>query len=161
MDPLSDPARHALESDRRFRFPLRRRAVWGALTGVHDYPRWWPWLRDFQGTTLAPGAVWTCAVQPPLPYTVRVAIRIDDVDPGRLISAHVDGDITGTARVELHDRLAGCEVHLVSSLAPKSLFMRGLTTVARPLASNGHDWIIDTAARQFAHRVARSSSSPR
>ena len=41
-----------------------------------------------------------------------------------VVTARLRGDIEGTARLELHDRFGGCELRLVSSLAPHSPVLR-------------------------------------
>ena len=96
-----DTAGVELVSDRRYRFALQPDALWSALDATDDYRRWWPWLRTFEADGLRAGDRWSCAVRPPLPYTLRFVIHLDDVDPPRLITAHVTGDITGEARVEI------------------------------------------------------------
>ena len=107
-----------VRSDRRYRFPLGPEALWPVLTRVEDYRSWWPWLRGFDATAFEPGAAWTCVVQPPLPYSLRFRIVLDEVDPARCALATVDGDIVGDARLELTATDEGCEARLVSRLAP-------------------------------------------
>ena len=154
-----DPSALAIESDRRFRFPLPRTVVWRAINRVENYPRWWPWLREFDGHALRAGDVWTCVVQPPVPYALGFALHIDEVEPGRVVTAHLRGDIEGTACLELHDRFGGCELRLVSSLAPHSPVLRAAALLARPMARYGHDWVLDTGARQFVKAAVRAATA--
>ena len=68
----------------------------------------------------------------------------------------MDGDIGGTARIEVEpDGVDGSRVRLRSTLAPRSRAFAALATVARPIVSRGHDWVLDTGAAQFAAGAAR------
>jgi hypothetical protein len=156
-----------IASDRRYRFDLPPEGLWDALGEVGDYPRWWSWLESFDGRRLVAGEVWTCAVRPPLPYVVRFRIRLDDVVERRLITASIAGDLTGTATLTIHpapDRRSGgagdgpgSAVRLTSRLAPDRRWLAALASLAHPLVRHGHDWILDTGARQFADRRVRRS----
>jgi len=101
---------------------------------------------------LAAGEVWLCEVQPPLPYALRFRVRLDEVEPARLVRATVDGDIVGSAHLELTDRPEGCRARLTSELAPRHRVLRAVARVAAPVARYGHDWVLDTGAGQFVRR---------
>ena len=95
-------------------------------------------------------------MRPPLRYSVRFAIDLEQVEPSRLLTARVTGDITGRARVDIAERGERSEVRLASALTPTRRSMALLTAVAGPIARRSHDWVLDTGARQFAARaVAR------
>ena len=143
-----------LASDRWYHVPATPDVVWTALNATDQYQRWWPWLREFEASGLVPGDEWRCRVRPPLPYTVRFTIVLDEVEAPRIISARVEGDIRGTARVELSERDGGCEIRLTSVLSPRGRVVRVMADVARPLARMGHDWVLDTGARQFGTVLA-------
>ena len=144
-----------LESTRRLRFTADRDTVWDAIGRVSDYPRLWPWLRDFDGDAITPGAAWRCTVQPPLPYVLRLTIIIDEVDPPGLVTATISGDVSGTARLTLEDHGARCEGVLVSTLAPEQPLLRLMAELAPPVARFGHDWVLETGARQFVAKALR------
>ena len=141
-------------SDRRYHFPVDRARFWATIDRLDEYGTWWPWLRSFDGAALRAGEAWGCTVQPPLPYTVRFTIHLVDVRPPDSIAVAVDGDVVGTARLEIGDHPDGCEVRLRSDLSPNNLLLRGVARAARPIAQFGHDWVLDTGARQFAGRHA-------
>lgn len=142
-----------VRSDRRYRFDVDAPTLWAALVDVDAYRRWWPWLARFDADRFEPGATWTCVVQPPLPYSLRFVIRLDDVDPCASASATVSGDIEGSARLTLEtldvDRT---EVRLESALAPANPLLRSVARVAGPVVRFGHDWVLDTGAAQFRRR---------
>jgi hypothetical protein len=142
-----------VRSDRSYRFALAPEELWQTLTRTADYQRWWPWLRTFEGSAFGVGERWSCVVQPPLPYAVRFRLTIGEVVDARLVTATVDGDIVGDARLDISPSSEGSELHLVSRLAPSSAILRAVATLARPIAQFGHDWVIDTGLRQFTARA--------
>lgn len=146
-----------ISSDRRFVLPVPPERVWSALAGTDDYRGWWPWLTAFDATGLEAGARWRCTVRPPLPYSLRFVIELDDVVRPALVTAVVVGDITGRARVDLGPHTDGAEVRLTSTLAPSNRALAVIATVAGPIVRRGHDWVVDTGARQFARHAIGGS----
>lgn len=142
-----------VRSDRRYAFAVSPAELWPALTRVEDYRTWWPWLRGFDATAFDAGEQWECVVQPPLPYSLRFRITLDEVVPAAVVVATVDGDITGSARLDITPTDEGSEVRLVSQLAPRSPILRVIAGAARPIAQFGHDWVLDTGLRQFSARA--------
>jgi uncharacterized protein YndB with AHSA1/START domain len=142
-----------IRSDRRFAFSQPPDEVWAAMSSTGDYTRWWPWLRRLEASGLVAGDVWSCHIQPPLPYFLRFTIALDDVVPGELARASITGDIVGTAEFTLAPTDGGgCEGRLVSDLEPSSAVLRAFAVVARPLVVWGHDWVLDEGIRQFQAR---------
>jgi uncharacterized protein YndB with AHSA1/START domain len=166
-----------VRSNRTFVFASSPDVVWAAITDPSRFPGWWPWLRTIDAGTLSPGSVWRCEVKPPLPWTLRFDLVIDDVCPSERVSATVRGDVVGAAVIDLaplphtvdtsgdasldgqesDDGPAGCRLTLVSSLSPGRQVLAAAALVARPLVIAGHDWVIDSAARQFADRALHGS----
>jgi uncharacterized protein YndB with AHSA1/START domain len=142
-----------LVSDRRYPFPVPPVALWSAITATDDYRRWWPWLRAFEADGLVAGGRWRCTVRPPLPYTLRFTIHLDEVEPSRLVTSHITGDIRGTARIEVTQVPMGSEIHLVSTLSPSNRAFGFVAAIARPIVRRGHDWVLDTGAEQFVSRA--------
>jgi len=140
-------------TDRRFQLPVEPEALWATIANVQDFQEWWPWLRRFDGDRLAPAQHWGCTVQPPLPYTVRFTVHLHEVDAPVSASATVSGDITGDARLTIGPSDAGSEVRLVSHLAPSNGFLRAASRFAGPIVRFGHDWVLDSAVRQFTARA--------
>ena len=127
--------------------------LWSRLQDVDSYPQWWPWLREFDGTDLVAGAAWHCTVQPPLPYRVRFVVHLDTVDPPHTVAASVTGEIVGTARLTTAAAGDGSALRLVADLGPQRQALRLMSAAFRPLVRFGHDWILDTGARQFGERA--------
>lgn len=143
-----------LASERLYVFPVPPEDVWRALAATGDYRRWWPWLTAFEADGLAAGNRWRCTVRPPLPYSLRFTIHLDHVVPPALVTAHVTGDIAGSARVELTGHADGTHLRLTSVLAPSNRAFAIVAAVFRPVVQRGHDWVLDTGAQQFARRVS-------
>ena len=121
-----------------------------------NYRSWWPWLRRFDAQGLTAGEEWRCEVQPPLPYIVRFQVAIEKVEPPALVHALVLGDVVGDATLELEEAEGGCRAILHSALAPGNAALRLVSRFAAPVARFGHDWVLDSGARQFIARAAPS-----
>jgi hypothetical protein len=148
-----------VRSDRRYRFAVDNETLWSAIEATEDYCQWWPWLRRLNAKGLIEGDRWDCVVQPPLPYSLRFTISLDEVVPARLAVASIDGEIKGHARLEI-DPITdgdgeGCHARLISYLSPANGMLRTVARVARPIAQFGHDWVLDNGARQFRARALR------
>ena len=142
-----------LESDRRYVYPVPPERMWGALAATHLYRRWWPWLTAFEADGLVAGSRWRCTVRPPLPYSVRFTLHLDDVVPPAFVTARVTGDIGGYARIDLADHDEGTQVRLTSALSPTNRAFAIIAAVARPVVRRGHDWVLDTGAHQFGRQA--------
>lgn len=146
-----------IRTDRSFRYAVDRAALWTALRRVDRYQDWWPWLHEFDGRELSPGTQWRCAVRPPLRYSVRFALDLVEVVDGTLVRVTIDGDITGWAALTATEVDGGSELRLVAELTPTNTLLRLLGWAAGPLANYGHDWVLDTGARQFGRRALGTS----
>lgn len=139
-----------IRSDQRFTFSENPEEVWAVMARTSAYTAWWPWLRRFEARGLVVSDVWSCHIQPPLPYFLRFTITLDDVVPVRSARAIVAGDITGTASLTLDATDGGgSEARLISELAPSAAVLRAFAVVARPLVVWGHDWVMAEGIRQF------------
>ena len=142
-----------IRSDRRHHFDASPEDLWAALRETDRYRAWWPWLRAFEATGFAVGDVWRCTIQPPLPYSLRLTVTIDDIVEGESVAATVGGDIVGAATVAIAAWGPGSEAHLVSELAPANRMLLAVARMARPVVRFGHDWVLDTGAHQFRARA--------
>lgn len=137
----------------RYELPLPRDEAWSLISDVSNYRDWWPWLRMFDAAALAPGEEWRCEVQPPAPYLVRFRVLIDDVETAVRVRARVVGDVVGGATLRMEDTGSGCTATLDSTLAPGNTALRMVSRFAGPIARFGHDWVLDSGARQFITRA--------
>lgn len=148
-----------VRSDRWYEVPAGREEVWAAFARPARFPEWWPWLVAFDGDDLAVGRRWTCTVAPPLPYRVRFTLHLTLVEAPHAVEAAVDGDVVGDARLELSGAGTRSRIHLVSDLAPGNAALQAFASVARPVVRRGHDWVLDTGARQFVDRAVGPSAT--
>lgn len=131
--------------------------LWAEIEDVRQFRIWWPWLHRFDAQGMEAGDVWQCTVQPPLPYTLSFAITIDEVQAAERVTATVSGEITGAAQLTIVPEPDGCTARLTSQLAPASRFLQAIALVARPVVSVGHDWVLDTGARQFRRHLRHAA----
>ena len=142
-------------SDRHYGFAVSRHELWDALTRVERYCTWWPWLRSFDGHAFAAGEQWRCVVKPQLPYTLEFVIALDVVKESESARALLTGDVDGWAELTVGDDGSGSQLRLRSELTARNGLARWVGSLAPPLATRGHDWVIDNGIRQFraANRV--------
>ena len=138
-----------MRTQRSYEFPTDPEGFWSRIAVVDDYRRWWPWLRNFEGTTLAVGENWHCSVQPPVPYSVDFVVHIDSVTESSSVTVTISGDIIGTADLVIRPLAGGCSVSLVAELGPAKQSLRALSVAARPVVRFGHNWVLDMGADQF------------
>lgn len=138
-----------IRSDRRFGFDVEHASLWTAISRVDRYREWWPWLHHFDGDALREGERWQCVVKPPLPYRLQFHVVLVEVVDRDVVRARVDGDIGGTARLDVIDHGPHSELRLRSELVPTDRTLRLIARVARPVVTFGHDWVLDTGVRQF------------
>jgi hypothetical protein len=153
------PSSGSITTEHRYDLPVGRGDVWELISDVGAYRSWWPWLRVFDGTGLTVGDEWRCEVQPPLPYPVRFRVLIEHVEAPVCVRVRVEGDVTGSATLTLSEHAEGCTAILASSLGPSSPILRLVSRLAAPVARFGHDWVLDSGARQFVARAIASAST--
>lgn len=142
-----------MTTNRSFHFDVAPAVFWSAISAVDRYQSWWPWLRRFDAEPLSAGARWACEVQPPLPYRVRFDVDLVEVHEPEWIRVEIRGDIVGSAGLEVADAGSGCDVHLRSSLSPRNPFLGLIGGLAPRLVRFGHDWVMETGARQFTREA--------
>jgi hypothetical protein len=150
-----------VDSDRSYTFGVDVDELWAAIADVERYPRLWPWLKVFEARGLIAGDTWRCVVRPPLPYSVRFNIDLDEVVGPSHVTATIAGDITGTARLDLEPTADGSAIRLTSTLAPNGWVFATIATLMRPVVSRGHDWVLDTGAAQFAEGLGVGAPNDR
>lgn len=101
-------------------------------------------------------------MQPPLPYTLRFDIALDEVSAADdragddivcRVAATVDGDIRGSASLVLSPSGGGCDIELCSVLRPASRALQLVSGLAPRMARFGHDRVIDAGITQFRRRA--------
>ena len=130
-------------------------AVWEALSEPRRFESWWGWLGEFRvdGDGLVDGAVLSGLVSPPVPYRMRVSVRLERCVAPRRIDAVVNGDLEGTAWLELHPDGEGTSAEVAWRIEMMQRPMRLAARVAGPLLRWGHDRVVDMTVAGFRRQL--------
>lgn len=144
---------------RSFRFDVPPGALWEALSEPQRFESWWGWLGEFrvEGDGLVDGAVLTGLVSPPVPYQMRVTVRLDRCQAPRRIDATVEGDLQGTAWLELRAEDRGTSAEIAWRIEMMQRPMRIAARVAGPLLRWGHDRVVDMTVAGFRRHLASAA----
>lgn len=149
MPNLPAAAAAPFRFDRAWTFAISPEAFWELIQQTENFPRWWRWLRAFDADGLHPGAQARFEVRGPLPYTLRFELDVVEVVACEVVDTVVQGDLEGSARLDLVEAPGGCRAHLRWSLTPANRMVRRLARVARPLMAWSHDQIVQAGVQQF------------
>jgi hypothetical protein len=143
-----------------FWFPVGPNELWETIERFDRFESWWAWLRDFGADTdgLVAGNVLHCTVVPPVPYRLRLDIRLERCRP-HVVEATIDGDLRGSAVIRLEPVDAGTRVAEAWSLDIMSTPLRVAALVAYPLMRWGHDRVVEMAVAGF-RRWALAGTTP-
>jgi hypothetical protein len=122
------------------------------LGAVGRYRKWWPWIREFDGSRHATGETWRCGIRSPLLIPLRFTIRLDRVD-SHAVDASLDGDLTGSAALRLTDTGGATELWFGSVLTPTGGALGALGRFAPRIAERAHDRVIAAGLRQFGRAL--------
>jgi uncharacterized membrane protein len=139
--------------DRSWTFGVDPSDLWAVISRPEDFPRWWSWLDSFEADGLEPGSRASFNVKAPLGYSLHFDLIIERVAPGAEIEASVDGDLAGSARLELQPVGRDTRAHLCWTLEPRSRSIVVAAIIARPLLVWSHERIVDLGVRQFEERA--------
>ncbi len=136
-------------------------AVWEALSEPRRFEAWWGWLGEFSvdGDGLVDGAVLSGLVSPPVPYRMRVTVRLERCERPRRIDAVVAGDLEGSAFLELRPDGDGTSAEVAWRIEMMQRSMRLAARVAAPLLRWGHDRVVEMTVAGF-RRHLRSGLAP-
>jgi hypothetical protein len=142
-----------------FWFPVGPDELWETLERFEAFESWWPWLREFGADTagLVPGNVLHGTVVPPVPYRLRLDIRLRTSRPPHLVEAAIAGDVDGFATFRLEGVEDGTRVAAQWSLDMASGPLRFASRVAYPLLRWGHDRVVERAVAGFRQRALAGS----
>jgi hypothetical protein len=141
-------------TDRTDVVPVAPDRLWAVLAAVTAYPSFWPWLRDFDGSDLRAGVTWRGVIDAGGPLRLGVAIHLEEVVVGRSVTARIEGDLAGSARLQVDPDGHGAVLRLAAALVPERADLRALTRWARPLAQASHDRVIARALAQLTAHLA-------
>ena len=129
--------------------------VWEAIRSVESLSDLWSWLHVVDATEaeLSSGVRLDGVVSPPIPWQMRVSVRMDEVVPGERIHATVSGDLRGPARLRILPEGSGSTVAVAWCMAMQQPAMRVAARVSRRPLVWGHDQVVATTIRSLRDRV--------
>lgn len=138
-----------------FWFPVTPERLWVTIEQFDLFTSWWAWLREFRADAggLTAGNVLHGTVVPPVPYRLRLDVRLERCDRPRSVEAKVDGDLRGRAALRLEDADGGTRVAAGWSLEIRSVPLRLAARAAYPVMRWGHDRVVDMAVAGFRRRA--------
>lgn len=136
--------------------------VWRSIEDCRQFGGWWAWLRSFrvEGRGLEAGTVLHGVVVPPVPYTMRIHVHIDAVDPPRRVDATVGGDLEGVARLELSPGTAGTSASVWWTIEMMQRSMRLAARIGGPLLRWGHDRVVDATVAGYRRHADVGNAPP-
>jgi uncharacterized protein YndB with AHSA1/START domain len=140
---------------REYRFAAPPAKVWDAIERGDKFEVWWSWLEEFRldGGTLKDGAILHGAVNPPLPYRMRVQVELVRCERPSLIDATVHGDLQGEARLRVRPQGAGSCVEVAWTVEMMQRPMRMASRFAHPLLVWGHDRVVEATVASFRRHL--------
>jgi hypothetical protein len=144
-----------IEYEASFWFPVPPPRMWTIIERFDLFQSWWAWLADFwaDDAGLAGGNVLHGTVVPPVPYRLRLEVRLERCERPRVIEATIGGDLRGRAAVRLAAAGSGTRADVAWSLQLHSAPLRVAAHVAYPLMCWGHDRVVDMAVAGFRRRA--------
>ena len=155
--------------DRAWHVAVSPEELWTTLTHTERYREWWPWLRTFAvdgsaaegADALATGRSAHVVIQAPLPYQLRCTVHVDQAVPNERLVTHVDGDLSGPARLDLRAVEGGTQARLAWELELRAPLLRTLALLGRPAMAWAHDRIVERGLVQFeGHALRERDLSP-
>ena len=138
-----------------FDFPAPPEAVWARIERMDSFETWWGWLREFHSDgQMSDGTRLSGVVVPPLPYRMRLAVRVDRAVRPESIDATVSGDLRGPATVRLAPSRSGSLVTVAWDVEMMQPPMRIAARVAHPLLRWGHDRVVEATVSRFRRELA-------
>jgi polyketide cyclase/dehydrase/lipid transport protein len=145
-----------------FWFPVPSDRLWTTIERFDLFESWWGWLREFHADTagLVAGNALHGTVVPPVPYRLRLDIRLYQCDRPRSVQAVIGGDVTGRATLRLEDADGGTRVAVAWSLEMRSVPLRVAARLAYPLMRWGHDQVVGMAIDGFRQSALTAAALP-
>lgn len=151
---------NVIDYRRSFLFEVSPDDLWQALSEPQRFESWWGWLGELRvdDRGLVDGAELSGLVSPPVPYRMRVTVRLDRCRRPERIDATVDGDLRGSAWLVLHPDEGGTRAEVAWRIEMTQRAMRLAARVAAPLLHWGHDRVVDMTVAGFRRHLRTLSS---
>ena len=145
-----------------FWFPVPPDRLWTVIERFDLFESWWRWLREFQADRagLVAGNALHGTVVPPVPWRLRIDIRLQRCDRARSVQASVGGDLSGRALLRMEDADGGTQVAMAWSLEMHSVALRVASRLNYSMMRWGHDRVVDMAVAGFRQRALTAAAVP-
>lgn len=145
-----------------FWFPVAPSDLWDTIERFDEFESWWPWLWSFTADAagLVDGNVLHGTVVPPVPYRLRLDVRLERCRRPHRVEATVAGDVAGPTVLRLEPVGDGTRVDMSWSLTMHSAPLRLGARCAYPLMRWGHDRVVVMAAAGFGRRALGEGRRP-
>ena len=133
-----------------------------AIADGSTYPEWWRpvYLAVEADGPLALGQVTHQRFKGRLPYRLRTRSRITRLEPPRVISAEVEGDLRGLGTWTLTPIPEGTHIRFDWRVHADRPLLRMLTPLLRPAFRWNHNWAIARAMEGLEPYVRRRAAAP-
>jgi len=150
---------YVIEYDGAFAFPVSAAELWATMGRFDRFSSWWGWLREFsvEGRGLGHGTVLHGVVAPPVPYRMRLDVVIDECVPERRLTAHVHGDLEGTAQLSFEGDDIGSRAHATWKLEMMQGPMRLAARITPHMLRWGHDRVVEATVEGFRRHLVHES----
>jgi len=134
-----------------FWFPVQLDDVWQLIEDFDQYQEWWPWLQAFttDRAGLVAGNVLKATVVPPVPYRLRLQVRLHSCQRLTLTEATIAGDLRGRASLSFDELRGGTRVRATWTLEAASAPTRVAARLARAVVRRGHDWVVEIGGDRY------------
>ena len=140
---MSDSHRYVFRTE--WRVSASPDAVYAALADVPAYPGWWPEVRATRELGEGVGEIRCRSL---LPYDlVLIASRVVEDPFGRILRAHLDGDLIGTSEWTISAEGSGALAVFDEDVRVGKVAVRAAGRLARPVLRFNHDRMMRSGER--------------
>jgi uncharacterized protein YndB with AHSA1/START domain len=135
-----------------WRLPATPATVYGVLSDVESYPRWWPQVRRTRRIDDLSGEL-TCRSL--LPYDVVFRIHREIEDPARLVlRARMEGDLSGTSQWTITANGAGSTAVFDEDVQVGKAMLRAAGRLLRPALRFNHDLMMRSGEKGLRRHLS-------
>jgi uncharacterized protein YndB with AHSA1/START domain len=131
--------------------------VWDAIYEPLAWPDWWPGVERVEhigGPTVGVGAKHSQHWKSFLPYPVRFDSEVTRVEPGVLLEATADGELTGFGRWRIWEQPDGVVAATYEwNVRTTRAWMNVLAPIARPIFSWNHHYVMRRGGEGLARHL--------
>ena len=145
--------------------PASVEAVWSRLIDTENWPSWWKYVASVEeiepGDATGLNNVGQYCWRTSLPYSLLVNLRVTEIQPLRLITVNVSGDLQGCGRCQLYSDSVTRQTRVefkwqVQTCKP---WMNRLAAVAAPIFEWNHARVMKSGEESLIRHLATVKNS--